>query len=268
VIAARLARIAGTLLVAAQMPCWGVESQLVEPTATVQPTSTDSMADMPYREMATLMAMDDAAAIGKAMLDQLEIEGDSGHTTVTWDAQAWYGSDYNKIWFKSEGSPDPSDKTDSRNELLWDHVFARWWSVQTGARYDLGQGPARGWAALGIQGLAPYWFDIEATLYAGDAGRTAVRFRAERDVLITQRLIAQPELEFDLYGKSDPAREIGSGLSDSQLGLRIRYEIRREIAPYAGITWRRDYGSTAQYSRASGLGPNALLWVVGLRIWF
>jgi copper resistance protein B len=202
------------------------------------------------------------------MLDQLEMEGDSGHTTVAWDAQAWYGTDYDKVWFKSEGSPNPSDKTDSRNELLWEHVFARWWSVQTGARYDVGQGPARGWAAAGIQGLAPYWFDIEATLYVGDTGRTAARFRAEHDFLLTQRLVVQPELEFDLYGKADPARQIGSGLSDSQLGLRFRYEIRREIAPYAGIAWRRDCGSSAQYARASGLEPNTLQWLAGLRVWF
>jgi copper resistance protein B len=226
------------------------------------------MAAMPNGQMATLMEMNDAASVGKVMLDQLEIEGDSGHTAIAWDAQAWYGSDYDKVWLKSEGSPNPSDNTDSRNELLWDHVIARWWSVQTGVRYDVGQGPARAWAAAGIQGLAPYWFDVEATLYAGDAGRTAARFRAEHDFLLTQRLIVQPELEFDLYGKADPARQIGSGLSDSELGLRIRYEIRREIAPYAGVVWRRDYGSTADFARASGFGPNAAEWVVGLRVWF
>lgn len=247
-IAGRLAASAGMVLIAAGVGC-------------------EAVADIPA-EMTTLMEMDDAAAVGKVLIDQLEIEGDSDHTAAAWDAQAWYGGDYNKAWFKSEGSPIPSDKTDSRNELLWDHVFARWWSVQTGARYDLGQGPARGWAAAGIQGLAPYWFDVEATLYVGDEGRTAARFRAGQDFLLTQRVIVQPEVEFDLYGKADPARQIGSGLSDSELGLRLRYELRREIAPYVGIAWRRDYGATADYARTSGLGASTLQWLAGLRIWF
>jgi copper resistance protein B len=207
-------------------------------------------------EMGALMGMDDTAAVGKVMLDQLELEGGSGGVAPAWEGQAWYGGDYDKVWFKTEGVPDPNNQDASRNELLWDHTLTRWWDLQTGVRYDLGQGPARGWAAVGIEGLAPYWFDVEATLYAGEAGRTAARLRVEHDLLITQRLIVQPEIEANVYSKSDPARDVGAGLSDMQVGLRVRYEIRREFAPYAGVAWRREQGA------------DSLQWVAGFHVWF
>jgi copper resistance protein B len=215
--------------------------------------SPDAMSDMPDQAMSLLMGMDDTAALGKVMLDQMELEGGSGGATLAWDGQAWYGGDYNKLWLKSEGSPDPGNQDPSRNELSWDHALTRWWDLQTGVRYDLGHGPARGWAAVGVEGLAPYWFDVEATLYLGEAGRTAARFQVEHDLLITQRLIVQPEIEANYYGKSDAAREVGAGLSDVQLGLRVRYEIRRELAPYVGVTWRRNLGAQ---------------WVAGFHVWF
>lgn len=225
------------------------------------------MPDMSYQAMSTLMGMDDTAAVGKVMLDQLELDGGSGSTQLAWDAQAWYGGDYDKVWLKTEGSPDPNGQDTALNELLWDHVLTRWWDLQTGVRYDVGQGPARGWAAVGIEGLAPYWFDVEATLYAGEAGRTAARLRVEHDLLITQRLIVQPEVEANLYGKSDPARDVASGLSDMQLGLRIRYEIRRELAPYVGVAWRRELGASTQFSGGSGPRADSLQWVAGFHVW-
>lgn len=257
-------------MLAIALPAAAVSAEPAQEQAMSAPAAPPSemQADMSYKEMAAMMGMDDAAAFSKVMLDQLELEADSDHTLFSWDGQAWYGSDYNKVWLKSEGSPNASDKTDARNELLWDRIVTRWWSVQTGVRYDFGQGPARGWAAAGIEGLAPYWFDLEATFYVGEEGRTAARLRAERDLLITQRLIVQPEFEANLYGKPDITRQIGSGISDMQLGLRVRYEIRRELAPYAGLTWRRDFGATAQFARDSGVAPGALLWVAGLRTWF
>jgi copper resistance protein B len=229
--------------------------------------ASNAMPATSNQSMGTLMGMDDTAAIGKVMLDQLELEGGSEGTTLTWDGQAWYGGDYDKVWLKTEGSPDPGNQDTSRNELLWDHALARWWDLQAGVRYDVGGGPARGWAAMGIEGLATYWFDVEATLYVGDAGRTAARFRIEHDLLITQRWIVQPEFEANLYGKADVEREVGSGLSDMQLGLRIRYQICRELATYAGLTWRRDEGATAQFARGRGQGTDSLNWVAGFHVW-
>ena len=206
--------------------------------------------------MSDLMDMDDAAAVGKVMLDQLELEGGAGGTALTWDGQAWYGGDYNKVWLKTEGSPDSGDYDASRNELLWDHALTRWWDLQTGVRYDLGHGPARGWAAVGVEGLAPDWFDVEATLYLGEAGRTAARLQVEHDLLLTQRLIVQPEIETNFYGKSDAARDVSSGLSDLQVALRLRYEIRRELAPYVGVALRRSQGA------------DSVVWVAGFHVWF
>jgi copper resistance protein B len=263
-----LALLNAMLALALPVAAVGAEPPQEQATSAAAAPPPEMRANMSYKEMAAMMGMDDAATFGKVMLDQLELEADSDHTLFSWDGQAWYGSDYNKVWLKSEGSPNASDKTDARNELLWDRIVTRWWSVQTGVRYDLGQGPARGWAAAGIEGLAPYWFDLEATLYVGEEGRTAARLRAERDLPITQRLIVQPEFETNLYGKPDITRQIGSGISDLQLGLRVRYEIRRELAPYVGLTWRRDFGATAQFARDSGVAPGALLWVAGLRTWF
>jgi copper resistance protein B len=225
------------------------------------------MPGMSYREMTEMMEMNDAAALGMLLVDQLEWRDGDGSNGPAWDAQAWYGTDYNKLWFKTEGVRLGGATEDARAELLWDRIFSRWWSAQAGVRRDFGNGPARNWLALGVEGLAPYFFEIEATAYVGDAGRTAARFRAEYELLFTQRLILQPELEVNAYGKDDPERQIGAGVSDLQLGLRLRYEIRRELAPYLGVAWLRRLGSTADLVRASGQDPSVLQVVAGVRFW-
>ena len=218
------------------------------------------MGDMGYREMAAMMQMDDTARTGRALLDQLEWRNLAEGNATIWDAQAWYGGDSDKVGLKTQGERVGSRTQNAHADLLWDHVFARRWSVQAGARQDLGEGPARTWAALGVQGLAPYWFDTEATLYVGEQGRTAVRLKAEYELLFTQRLILQPEGEANLYGKADPARQLRSGLSDLEIGLRLRYEVRREIAPYVGVVWSQ--------LRASGGDVSDVRLVAGLRAWF
>src|SRR5690606_2027313 len=155
------------------------------------------------------------------------LEGMSGDDDgFAWDAHAWYGTDYDKLWLKSQGER-MAGETTSRIELLWDRIASGWWSVEAGVRHDVLEGPARRWAAVGVQGLAPQLVHAEATLYVGEQGRTAVRLSVERDLLITQRLILQPQLELAAYGKDDPANGIGSGLSDVGLGLRLRYELIR-----------------------------------------
>lgn len=229
---------------------------------------TLAMPAMSYREMADLMKMDDRAPVGKVMLDQLDWRNRHGSDALAWDAQAWYGTDYDKIWLKSEGERAAGTTEEARMEMLWDRIASRWWSTQLGIRHDFGEGPERNWLAAGVQGLAPYFFDIEATAYVGDAGRTAARFRAEYELLFTQRLILQPELELNLYGQDDPANRVMSGVSDAQLALRLRYEIRREIAPYIGFAWVRRFGRTADLLRASGEDANDLQALAGVRLWF
>ena len=223
--------------------------------------------DMSPGEMTRMMEMNDAASLGKLLVDQLEWRQGDGADGPAWDAQAWYGTDYNKLWFKTEGVRVGDVTEDARAELLWDRIFSRWWSLQAGARHDFGNGPPRDWLALGVAGLAPYFFRTEATAYVGDAGRTAVRFRAEYELLFTQRLILQPELEVNAYGKDDPERHIGAGFSELQLALRLRYEIRREFAPYVGIAWLQSLGKTAELMRDAGEQPSVLQIAAGIRFW-
>jgi copper resistance protein B len=190
-------------------------------------------------------------AIGTLLFDQLEA-----------------GQDLNKLWLRSEGEVSNGKIEDGDVEALWNHAIATYWGTQLGLRHDLGAGPNRDWLAFGVEGLAPYWFTLEATGYVGPSGRTAARLRVNYEVLFTQRLILEPELEFNLYGKGDPARRIGSGLSDVSFGLRLRYEIRREFAPYIGINWVRRVGTTADYARADGQHVFDQQLVAGIRIWF
>ena len=171
-------------------------------------------------------------------------------------------------WLKTEGMRLDGALQDARAELLWDRSFSPWWSAQAGARGDFGNGPSRGWLALCVEGLAPYFFEVEATAYVGDAGRTAARFRTEYELLFTQRLILQSELEVNAYGKDDPERQIGAGFSDLQLGFRLRYEIHRELAPYLGVAWLRRLGKTAELVRDSGQDPSVFQVLAGIRFWF
>jgi|HubBroStandDraft_4_1064222.scaffolds.fasta_scaffold67337_2 copper resistance protein B len=230
--------------------------------------ATGSMPAMTDSQMAAQMHMDDQQPIGRIVVDQLELRDGDAAASGVWDAQARYGSDYDKVVLRTEGEWLSGFQAQGRADVLWDRIVSRWWSLQAGARYDFGQGPGRPWAALGVAGLAPYWIDTEATFYLGDAGAVAARVKMETDLLMTQRLILQPELELNAYSRADSAREQGAGLTDLTAGLRLRYAIRRDIAPYAGVAWTRKWGATAQLARDAGQVPNALQWVAGIRMLF
>ena len=164
------------------------------------------------------MDMADKAPLGRVLIDQLEAYDGRAGGAQRWDAEAWYGNDLNKLWLRSEGDRRRGTLEEGDVEAFWNHAVAPYWSTQLGVRQDLGVGPGRSWAAFGVQGLAPYWFELEATGYVGQAGRTAARLRVTYELLLTQRLILQPEAEINLYGRNDPQRRIGSGVSDVQLG--------------------------------------------------
>jgi copper resistance protein B len=225
------------------------------------------MADMSNARMIELMEMDDTAAFTMLLFDELEWQKLDRQDALAWDAQAWFGNDYDKLWLKTEGEH-VDGESDLRTELLWDRIVSPWWSVQSGVRHDVHEGPSRTWAALGVHGLAPYWFELEAALYLGEEGRTALRASAEYELLLTQRLILQSQLEINAYGKDDPSNGIGAGISDLQLGARLRYEIRRKFAPYMGVEWSRALGDTADYARVEGQRVDDVLFVAGLRAWF
>jgi copper resistance protein B len=215
-----------------------------------------------------MMQMYDTERVGQVLLDQFEWRNTHEGAAAVWEAQGGYGGDYSKLWVKTEGERVHGSTQDARVELLWDRIVSRWWNLQAGARQDFGAGPGRTWAALGVEGLAPYWFNVEATFYVGEQGRTAARFKTEYDILLTQRLILQPEAEANLYGKSDPARQIGSGLSDLDLGIRLRYEFRREFAPYVGVSWKKFFGATADQVRSAGGSASDVQLLAGVRVWF
>jgi copper resistance protein B len=184
--------------------------------------------------------------------------------------EAWIGTDMNKLWFKSEGFVENGKASDGISEALYDRPipFLRYFDAQAGARYDLNSNRGRTWGAIGIEGLAPNFFEFEPTFYFSDRGRFAGRVNGSYDLLITNRLILQPQFELNVYNKSDPSRGIGSGLSELDTGLRLRYEISRKFAPYIGAAYAGKFGKTADLTRAEGGIVNDVRFVFGIRVWY
>ena len=176
--------------------------------------------------------------------------------------------DLTKFWWKTDGEMEGGGVDDAELQFLYSRAIATYWEVQTGWRTDIEPDPGRDWAVIGVQGLAPYFFELDAALFIGSSGRTAARLEAEYSFRFTQKLILTPEVEINAHSDNDPALRTGSGLSDVELGLRLRYEIRREFAPYIGIYWEKKYGTTADYAREDGLATSDTQLVVGIRAWF
>jgi copper resistance protein B len=202
-----------------------------------------------------------------AVLEQFEYRAGDGAGDLVWDGQAWIGTDSNRLWLKSEGSWHDGSLEHGKHEVLYDRPISTYFDLQAGIRLDADSKPGRGWAAFGIQGLAPYFFEVSATAYASDRGRLAANFEGSFDLLLTQQLILQPQLEFDLYSKSDSARRVGSGLAEIETGLRLRYEISRKFAPYFGVSYQRSFGQTRRFAIADGEDSQTLHFVIGIRSW-
>lgn len=214
------------------------------------------------------MGVDDDPLIGMFKIDQLEIRDTDAGNVTAWKADAWLGKDLHKLWFKTEGEYHDGETEEAELQLLYSKALSPYWDVQAGWRRDQRPKPTRDWLALGIMGLAPYLFETDLALFIGEEGRSAARLDAEYEYLFTQRLILTPEFEVNLYGKDDPELGIGAGISDVSLGLRLRYEIRREFAPYAGVHWTGLYGDTADYAKAADEDTSEAVWVAGIRAWF
>ena len=210
----------------------------------------------------------DEHSFGSLLIDRLESARTPDNTVMVYDLQAWYGRDYDRAVFKFEGETVKNKVEDSSAEVLWGHAVSAYWNTQLGVRYDSGEGPNRSWLAFGFQGLAPYWFEVDATLYMGEEGRSALSLESEYEILFTQKLILQPRIEAEIYGKDDVERGIGSGLSEIAAGLRLRYEFFREFAPYLGIEWESKYGESANIARSAGLDTRETRVVAGLRFWY
>jgi len=203
--------------------------------------------------------------------EQLEARyhsGDSSENSMEWDAEAWMGGDWNRLWIKSEGSVGGGRVQEGLHEAFYARPITTYFDAQIGVRYDRDVDPSRTWFALGIEGLAPQWFNAEATVYAREGGHFAGRVRGSYDVLLTQRLILQPELELNFYSRSDPRRGIGTGLSRMEAGLRLRYEVRRKLAPYLGVSFERTFGSTSSFASMEGEREKTWSAVIGVRSWY
>ncbi len=202
------------------------------------------------------------------LFDQIEWQAMETGGGVNWDTAGWIGGDRNRLWFRSEGAGEDGRLGDAEAHLLYGRAFARWWDLVVGVRQDIPRGPAQTWAAVGVQGLAPYWFEVEATGYFSDRGQTAARLKAQYELLLTNRLVLQPGIEINLYGKESPERGIGAGLSRVETGLRVRYEFRRELAPYLGVMWENTFGPTADLAAVAGEQSDGPRLVAGVRLWF
>jgi copper resistance protein B len=211
------------------------------------------------------MAMQDQRIYVHGLIDELEGRFGGSQIPFRWDGQAWIGSDINRLWIKSEGFVVNGVARDGDHELLYSRPISPYFDVQGGVRYDLDSLAGRGWAAFGIEGLAPQFFQVSATLYASDGGHFAAKLLASYDELLTERLILQPLVELNFYTRSDPDRDVASGLSDLDVGLRLRYEISRKFAPYVGAAYQRINGAAPE-STASEAG--AWRFVAGVRAWF
>lgn len=215
----------------------------------------------------------DEMTVGKIIFDQLEYRDSNDASLYRWDIQGWYGTDYDKLWIKFEGEEENSTSSGEFSfEALYNKATASFWDLQYGARFDQAYGSGasndRYYGVLGLQGLAPYWFEVESSLYIDQNANISGRLIASYDVLFSQRLILQPRFEVNLSANNLPEFGVGNGINDLQLDLRLRYEFKREIAPYLGITWQRKFGKTATYALSEGTPAEFTELVLGVRVWF
>lgn len=203
------------------------------------------------------------------LADRFESHHSEGSDEYAWDLQGWYGYDFNRLRWKTEGEGEFGESPeDAEVQLLFSHLFAPYWEWQLGVRHDFEPGDGLTYAVAGVQGMAPYEFEIDAAVFLSEDGDALLRFEAEYDLLLTQRLILQPRLELNAALNDIPERAVASGLGSSELGLRLRYELRREIAPYIGISWSQRYGGTSDLARLAGGDSSTTSFVTGLRFWF
>lgn len=202
------------------------------------------------------------------IIDRLELWDADPGTGLAWQAEAWFGSDINRLWLHSDGARVDGVTEDAELEVLYGRSFAAWWDIVAGIRHDFKPGASRNWAAFGIKGLMPGHFEASAMMYAAESGHFAATTEVQYDLLITNRLILQPLVGLSYFGKSDPERGIASGLQEFEASLRLRYEFSRQFAPYIGVVYVRALGNTADQLAAAGEDKSDTRVVAGIRAWF
>lgn len=207
---------------------------------------------------------------GRASQVMLKIaEFDLASKAYEWEGEAWYGTDEHRLVVKTEGEGLRGAAVEHAEvQALYSRPVTLYGDLQAGVRQDLQPGPDRTYATVGFESLFPYWFEAEGALFLSQKGELSARFEGSYDLRLAQRLVLQPRAELNLSAQDVRSQEIGSGLSDAELALRLRYEIRREFAPYVGVVWVRKFGDTARFARADGHGVEETRLVAGLRAWF
>ncbi len=243
--------------------------------APAPPPPEDHYADrqFPPEEMADarrqMIFEQGGQAFYQVMFNLAEYQAREGADGFRWDGEGWFGGDINRLVIKSEGSGAFGEGVeDAEIQALYSRAIGPYFNLQAGIRYDFKPNPSRTYATIGFEGLAPYWFEVEGALFLSDKGDVLGRLEGYYDQRITQRLILQPRAELNLAAQDVPENGIGSGLSDIELGLRLRYEIKRQFAPYVGLSWDRKLGDTADFARAAGEDPSSTSFVFGIRTWF
>jgi copper resistance protein B len=226
------------------------------------------MATLMLLSTTTQAASKDDPVLAKVMINQLEVRSTDGPDPWVLEAQGWIGQDLNKLWVKTEVEYVDGETEEAEIQALYSRAIAPYWDVQVGWRHDVRPKPNRDWLAIGFEGLAPYWFEIDAAAFIGESGQVGARLEAEYEWMFTQRWVLSPEMEVNLHSKNDEETGTGSGLSDLELGLRLRYEIRREFAPYIGVNWTKKFGNTADFAREEGEDTDDFQFVAGVRAWF
>jgi copper resistance protein B len=202
--------------------------------------------------------------------DRFEYVGSGAHDQVRWDLDIWHGGDLNKLWVKTEGERgvDGSGTESFEVQALYSRAISPYFDLQLGVRQEFRPSPQRTHAVIGLQGLAPYWFEVDVAAFVSERGDVTARAEIEYELLLTQRLILQPRVELGFAAQRVAERAIGSGLTGVEAGLRLRYEIRREFAPYVGVEWHRTLGDSRALARALGDDLADRVWVSGIRFWF
>lgn len=244
--------------------------------APAPPFPTDHAADSVYGVEAMgmgrhhLQQFHGGQNFGQVLVNIAEIMPVKGADGYRWIGEAWYGGDINRLWLKSEGEGEfrRGGLESAELQALYSRTIGPYFNLQAGIRQDFRPVPNRTYAVVALQGLAVGWFELDNSLFLSNKGDLLARFEGYYDQRVTQRLILQPRYEFNFAAQDVPESRIGSGLSDAELGLRLRYEIRREFAPYVGVSWERQFGDTARYARADGNGASFTSIVAGIRVWF
>ncbi|HWT51786.1 MAG TPA: copper resistance protein B, partial [Caulobacter sp.] len=219
------------------------------------------------RARAVLRQEHGGAGVSKVMVNLAERQVGSGDGAYHWDGEAWFGGDLNRLVLKSEGEGDRHGVETGEVQALYSRAVGLYTDLQLGLRQDV-EPKSRTYAAVGFETLLPYWVQAGGTVFLSDKGDVLARAEGAIDWRLTQKLVLQPRAELNLAAQDVRETGVGSGLSDAELGLRLRYEIRRSFAPYVGLVHARRFGRTADYARAEGREVSETRFVVGLRGWF